>query len=300
MLVKLRREFSHLVTSGAQLLLLFVGIKIGTPNGWLICLAIMAIISLIAWLAALYRLRVIRDTPTSRIASAAQGYVELHGQGRSFADIPLISKNSALPCLWYRYIIERRGSDNKWHTEDRGESEDSFILDDGSGECVIDLCGAEILTTHKDIWHKGNFRYTEWKLLMLDSIYAIGQFKTLGGSSEIPDANEELKFVLAEWKQDSKTLNARFDLNNDGVLDMQEWMLARQAAKREAEKRMNEARAQPDTNFLVQPQDQRLFLISNLPPDKLARRYQWWAWIHLVIFFAALGGIAWLLPQQLL
>ena len=300
MLVKLRREFSHLVTSGAQLLLLFVGIKIGTPNGWLICLAIMAIISLIAWLAALYRLRVIRDTPTSRIASAAQGYVELHGQGRSFADIPLISKNSALPCLWYRYIIERRGSDNKWHTEDRGESEDSFILDDGSGECVIDPCGAEILTTHKDIWHKGNFRYTEWKLLMLDSIYAIGQFKTLGGSSEIPDANEELKFVLAEWKQDSKTLNARFDLNNDGVLDMQEWMLARQAAKREAEKRMNEARAQPDTNFLVQPQDQRLFLISNLPPDKLARRYQWWAWIHLVIFFAALGSIAWLLPQQLL
>lgn len=300
MLVKLRREFSHLVTSGAQLLLLFVGIKIGTPNGWLICLAIMAIISLIAWLAALYRLRVIRDTPTSRIASAAQGYVELHGQGRSFADIPLISKNSALPCLWYRYIIERRGSDNKWHTEDRGESEDSFILDDGSGECVIDPCGAEILTTHKDIWHKGNFRYTEWKLLMLDSIYAIGQFKTLGGSSEIPDANEELKFVLAEWKQDSKTLNARFDLNNDGVLDMQEWMLARQAAKREAEKRMNEARAQPDANFLVQPQDQRLFLISNLPPDKLARRYQWWAWIHLVIFFAALGSIAWLLPQQLL
>lgn len=298
MLVKLRREFAQLVTSGAQLLLLVAGFKIGTPQGWLICLAIMAVISLFAWLAALYRLRAVRDTPTSRIASAAQGYVELCGHGRSFTDTPLLSKNSALPCLWYRYIIERKGSDNKWHTVDRGESEDSFILDDGSGQCVIDPCGAEILTTHKDVWHKDDFRYTEWKLLLIDSLYAIGQFKTIGGSSVALSTNEELKAILAEWKLDSKTLYARFDLNNDGTLDMQEWMLARQAARREAGKRINEARAQPDTHILVQPHDNRLFLISNLPPDKLARRYWWWAWMHLVIFFAALGGIAWLLPQQ--
>ena len=51
MLVKLRREFARLVTSGAQLLLLVAGFKIGTPQGWLVCLAIMAVISLFAWLA---------------------------------------------------------------------------------------------------------------------------------------------------------------------------------------------------------------------------------------------------------
>ena len=296
MLDKLRRKFAQLVTSGAQLLLLVVGFKIGTPLGWLICLAIMTVISLFAWLAALYRLRAIRDTPTSRIASAAQGYVELSGRGKSFTDTPLLSKNSALSCLWYRYMIERKDAENKWHTEDSGESEDSFLLDDGSGQCVIDPCGAEIITTHKDVWHKDNFRYTEWKLLLLDSLYAIGQFKTIGGSSVALSTNEELKAVLTEWKQDRKTLHTRFDLNNDGTLDMQEWMLARQAAKREAGKRMNAARVQPDIHFLVQPHDQRLFLISNLPPDNLARRYSWWAWTHLVIFFAALGGVAWLLP----
>ena len=299
MLAKLRHEYAHLVTSGAQLLLLLVGAKIGTRTGWLSCLGLMALVSLFAWLSALRRLRAVRDTPTSRIASAAQGYVELIGRGKPFSDTPLLSKLRALPCLWYRYRIERKDSDDKWHTEDSGESEDSFMLEDDSGQCVIDPCGAEILTTYEDTWRQGNYRYTEWKLLQHDLIYAIGQFKTIGGSSVALNANEELKTVLAEWKQDTKTLHARFDLNNDGVLDMQEWMLARQAAKRETEKRISAARAEPDTSFLIQPQDGRLFLISNLRQDKLARRYWFWTWAHLVIFFGALGGIAWWLRQPL-
>lgn len=296
MLVKLRREFAQLVTSGAQLLLLFAGFQIGTSQGWLIILNMVMAISLFAWLSAMYRLRVIRDTPTSKIASAAQGYVELIGRGKSFNGTPVLSKNSLLPCLWYRYRIERKDSNNKWQTLDSGESEDPFVLDDGSGMCVVDPSGAEILTMHRDVWCREGYRYTEWKLLNIDLIHAIGQFKTQGGGSEALNSNEELKAILAEWKQDTKTLHARFDLNNDGVLDMQEWMLARQAAKRETAKRMNEAIAQPDTHFLVQPHDNRLFLISNLPPDRLARRYWIWSWIHLGIFLAALGGVAWLLP----
>ena len=299
MLGKLRREYAQLVTSRTQLLLLFVGAKIGTRSGWLSCLGLMALVSLFAWLSALRRLRAVRDTPTSRIASAAQGYVELIGRGKPFSDTPLLSKLRALPCLWYRYRIERKDSDDKWHTEDSGESEDSFVLEDDSGQCVIDPCGAEILTIYHDTWRQGDYRYTEWKLLQHDLIYAIGQFKTIGGSSMAFNANEELKAVLAEWKQDTRTLHARFDLNNDGVLDMQEWMLARQAARREAEKRIRAMRAEPDTSFLVQPHDQRLFLISNLNQDKLARRYWFWAWAHLVIFFGALGGIAWWLRQPL-
>jgi len=297
MLARLRREYAQLVTSGAQLLVLLVGVRVGTRQGWIACLSLMALVSLFAWLSALRRLRAVRDTPTSRIASAAQGYVELIGRGKPFPGLPLLSKLRPLPCLWYRYRIERKGSDDKWHTEDSGESEDSFVLEDESGQCVIDPCGAEILTTHKDTWRQGDYRYTEWKLLQYDLIYAIGQFNTLGGSSVTFNANEELKAVLAEWKQDTKALHARFDLNNDGMLDMQEWMLARQAAKREAEKRIVAARSEPDTSFLVQPHDKRLFLISNLKQEKLARRYWLWTWAHLAIFFGALGGIAWWLQQ---
>ena len=75
---------------------------------------------------------------TSKVASAAQGYVELIGSGRPLAGAPLISPVSQLPCLWYRYKIERKTSDNKWVLEDKGESDASFILEDGTGECVVD------------------------------------------------------------------------------------------------------------------------------------------------------------------
>ena len=297
MLRTLRREYAHLVTSGAQLLLLIIGIKLESRMGWLWVLGSMSVISLFAWFSALRRLRAVRDTPTSRIASAAQGYVELIGRGKQLSDPPLLSKLSALPCLWYRYKVERKNAKNEWTTQDSGESNDPFLIEDDSGRCVVDPPGAEILTNHKDTWIQGQYRYTEWKLLNIDSIYVIGQFRTFGGSSTQVSARDEMNQVLMEWKQDMQSLRKRFDLDNDGELSMQEWMLARQAAKREAEKRVTEARAQPDTNYMLQPHDGRLFLISNLPQNKLERRYWFWTWAHLAIFFGALGGFSWVLSQ---
>lgn len=296
MLVSLRREYAHLVTSGAQLLLLVIGLRLQSRNGWLVCLGIMAAISILAWLSALNRLRAIRDTPTSKIASAAQGYVELIGRGHSFGE-PLISKLSALPCLWYRYRIERRESENKWKTMDSGESDDSFMLRDDTGECVVDPEQAEIFTQHHDQWRDGDYRYTEWKLIEHDSLYVIGQFRTQGGSSLEFNTREELNALLAEWKKDMPVLLKRFDLDNNGTLDTQEWMLARSAARREVAKMMREEQAQPDINIISRPRDGELFLVSNLDQDKLSRRYLLWSWAHLAIFFGALGGIGWVLQK---
>ena len=292
MLVSLRRGYAHLVTSGAQLLLLLIGLKLESRNGWLICLSIMAAISILAWLSALSRLRAIRDTPTSKIASAAQGYVELSGRGHPFGE-PMLGKLSLLPCLWYRYKIERQDSENKWKTMDSGESDDTFILRDETGECVVDPEQAEIFTHHRDQWHDGDYRYTEWKLIEHDSLYVIGQFRTQGGSSLEFNTREELNALLAEWKKDMPALLKRFDLDNNGTLDMQEWMLARSAAKREVTKLMREAQAQPDINIISRPREGELFLISNLDQEKLSRRYLLWSWAHLLIFFGALGGIGW-------
>ncbi len=296
MLVSLRREYAQLVTSGAQLLLVFFGLHLGSRTGWLFCFSAIALVSVFAWLSALSRLRAIRDTPTSKIASAAQGYVELIGRGQPFGESPLLSKLTLLPCLWYRYKIERRDSEKKWKTEESGESSDSFILCDGSGECVVDPEQAEISTRHRDQWQKGCYRYTEWKLIKEDSIYVIGEFRTQSGAVEF-DTRAELNALLAEWKRDLPTLHKRFDLDNNGELNMDEWMLARQAAKREVAKMMREAQAQPDINIISQPRDGKLFLISNLTPEKLSRRYLFWTWAHLVIFFGALGGIGWLLQN---
>lgn len=295
MLVSLKREYAQLVTSGGQLLLLFVGLKLESYTGWLWCLGAMSLISLFAWYSALHRLRMVSGTPTSRIASAAQGYTELIGHGEPHAT-PVISKYSLLPCLWCRHKLEKRDANNKgWHTVEHGESSAPFVIDDGTGKCVVDPQAAEILTQHKDCWTSGNYRYTEWKLIDLDNIYVIGEFKTVGGSNMTATHENLVKDVLSEWKMNNDDLLRRFDLNSNGVLDMQEWMLARQAAKREAEKRLDEARAEPDTHFMLQPRDGRLFLISNFAPDKLALRYKLWAWAHVVIFFGALGGLTWML-----
>ncbi|MHB1237517.1 MAG: hypothetical protein ACYCY7_08125 [Gallionella sp.] len=296
MLDSLRREYAQLVTSGAQLLLLLIGLKLESHQGWLICLSVMAAISILAWLSALNRLRAIRDTPTSKIASAAQGYVELSGRGHPFGD-PLLGKLSLLPCLWYRYRIEQRESGNKWKTMDAGESDDTFILRDDTGECVIDPEQAEILTLHHDQWHDGDYRYTEWKLIEHDSLYVIGQFRTQGGSSVEFDTHAELNALLAEWKQDMSALLKRFDLDNDGTLNAQEWMLARSAASREVARMIREAQAQPDINIVGRPRDGKLFMVSNLGQDKLARRYLLWSWAHLLIFFGALGGAGWVLQK---
>jgi hypothetical protein len=296
MLVFLRREYAHLVTSGTQLLLLLAGLKLESRNGWLICLSIMAAISILAWLSALKRLRAIRDTPTSKIASAAQGYVELTGSGHPFGD-PLLSKLSLLPCLWYRYRIEKRESGNKWKTVDNGESGDSFFLRDDTGECMVDPEQAEILTRHCDRWLDGDYRYTEWKLIEHDSLYVIGQFRTLVGGMEF-NTREELGALLAEWKKDMPDLLKRFDLDNNGTLDMLEWMLARSAAQRDVARMMREAQAQTDINIVSRPREGELFLISNLGQDKLSRRYLIWSWAHLAIFFGALGGIGWALQSS--
>ena len=294
MLVSLRRSYAELITSGAQLLLLFVGVKLESREAWLGCLSAMAIISFFAWLSALKRLRAIRGTPTSRVASAAQGYVELTGRGKPFGEMPLISKCRQLPCLWYRYKIEQRGSKDKWQTIDSGESSDSFLLRDDSGDCVVDPEYAEIVTKHRDQWQEGDYRYTEWKLINSDNLYVIGEFRTRSGAMEF-DSRAELNALLAEWKQDKPALHARFDLNNDGELDMNEWLLARQAAKREVAKKKRDAHAQPDIHLIGQPRDGKLFLVSNLTPEKLSRRYLLWSWAHVVIFFGALSGIGWLL-----
>ncbi|MGE5758270.1 MAG: hypothetical protein ACM3W8_05340, partial [Sideroxydans sp.] len=266
-------------------------------TAWLWCLSGMAVISLFAWYSALHRLRAVSGTPTSRIGSAAQGYVELIGHGRVY-ETPILSRYSNLPCLWCRYKLERRRSDNKgWHTEEQGENSAPFIIDDGTGICVVDPQGAEVLTRHKDSWMKGGYRYTEWRLLDIDTIYTLGEFKTVGGSNTTVTQEELVKQILSEWKIDNENLMKRFDLDENGVLDMREWMLARQAAKREAEKRLNQALAEPDINFMLQPHDGRLYLISNFDQDKLALRYKLWTWAHITILFGSLGGLSWLLQQ---
>ncbi len=296
--VSFRRQYGQLVTSGGQLLLLFIGAKLESRLGWIVCMALIAALSVVAWVAALNRRRAIANTPTSRIASAAQGYVELCGRGKPLDFPPLLSHLTALPCLWYRYQVEEQKSAGKWQVVSHGESEVSFIIDDGSGRCVVDVEHAEILTRHKETWTRDGTRNTEWKLLIDDAVYALGDFRTLGGNTLELDAKADIGDLLGEWKKNPQQLLKRFDLNADGTLDMREWTLARQAARRDVGKAHREARDETDVHTLRCPANGELYLLSNFNPDKLARRYLWWSLFHITVFFAALGTLPWIVQQH--
>lgn len=297
MLEDLRHGYRYFFTSGAQLFLLFFGFKANSLNAWLVTLSLVATISLCAWLQVMKRKRAITDTPTSRIVSAAQGYTELIGTGKPLDYPPLLSHLTSLPCLWYRYEVQERKSDNKWQTISSGESDVSFIIDDGSGRCVVDVDGAEIVTRHKETWTEGRYRNTEWKLLINEEIYALGHFKTIGGSAMEFNVENDVRDLLAEWKKDRTDLLRRFDLNQDGELDAQEWQLARQAARRAVNKTHQEARNDDVVHTLSAPGSRQNYLISNLDQKALARRYLWWCLFHLAVFLGALAAIPWTIAR---
>jgi hypothetical protein len=101
--------------------------------------------------------------------------------------------------------------------------------------------------------------------------------------------------LLAEWKRDRPQLLQRFDLDRDGEISFKEWALARAQAKRQAERAHAELAAVPPIDVLGCPRDGRLYLLSNLDPLRLTRRFALWAWAHLAAFFAALGVFVYLL-----
>ncbi len=279
---------------GGYLLLLVIGVQFHTRHAWSATLAGTALLAFAAWAMSYRRARVIADTPTSKIVSAAQGYVELVGRGQHHPGGPILSRITALPCIWYRFIIEQKSGD-KWVKVNSGRSQESFILDDGSGRCLVDPEHAEVVTRRKDRWIKGQYRYTEWLLLPQARIYTLGQLSTVGGANSNLDLKQDVSDLLTSWKADKENLLERFDLDGDGEINEQEWMLARQQARRDVKKEHQHVRLQSGTHIVHKPRDGRLFLISDLDSLKLARRYQLWTWFHLLVLFGTAGGQGWIM-----
>ncbi|GHU17769.1 hypothetical protein FACS189475_02130 [Betaproteobacteria bacterium] len=292
----LRKNYVRFITSDAQIItlvaqpiLLFIVLLSGSESRgiWFVFLVLLMLVDLFAWMSTMRRRRAIMDTPASRIASAAQGYVELFGVGRPIDKSPPLTRRTNGPCLWRRFQVEKK-TFGRWKIVERGESDAPFIIDDGSGRCRVEVQGAEILIQHKDTWVEGKYRYTEWKLLNNDSIYAIGEFRTIDGGSVDLDARRDMNELLNQWKKDKKKLLERFDLDKDGELDEKEWDLARQAARREVSRMHIEARNASDVHTLRCPDDGRHYLLANTDPKKFASYYLVYSLLHLFVFLGVL------------
>lgn len=293
MLQYFRDGYANLITSGGYLLLVIVGIKTEHPAGWVFSLAIIAVIAFFTWMSAFRRSRAIADTPTSRIASAAQGYVEIYGSASMGAGNLVQAKPGSQPCVWFRCITYRKTHDDKWREVERHASDVIFEIADDTGRCLVDPEHAEVLTTHRRTWREGDYKYVEYQLFPMDRIYALGEFATIGGANSHFDLKGDIQALLAEWKKDHPQLLKRFDLDGNGEIDLNEWQLARNAAKREVEKQHRELRLQPGVHVMRRPESGQLYLLSNLSPHQLHRRYASWSLFHLVVFFLGVGGAVW-------
>jgi len=277
------------LTGGLHALIIAVAVEAESAEVWPWALGAMAIVSFFGWMASYRRYRQIHDLPTSKVASAAQGYVELFGRSELLDGSTVVSTRTGQRCCWFRYYIERRTSNNKWQHVDSGESPHHFLLVDDSGECVVSPEGAEVVTNRKETWTQGDYRHTEWLLVPKDRLYAIGEFSTTSGAVAALDERADVSDLLAQWKKDKSELLQRFDLNHDGEIDLKEWERARLEAQQEVRRRHSEGRTATTegVHLLRKPRDGRLFLLACELPDKLGRRFAFWSGLHLAVFVGA-------------
>ena len=257
------------------------------------------LIALWAWWRAFTRSRTISNTPGERIASAAQGYSRLTGRGQPLGGEQIYLPGTGVPCLWYRAIISTY-SYNYFGTRRRAdqietdESDGSFLIDDGSGAvCAVDPDGAEIRVQRYRSHAEGDTKIKCWYLMPGDRIEVLGEFFTLGSIDADLNTSRQIGELLESWKSNRPDLLRRFDQDGDGELTMEEWELARAAARQEVERAQREALAEPQAHLMRKPKDGSPYLISDRSLDDYARQLWFWSIAHGLIFVAAAAALAW-------
>lgn len=277
--------------------------------------AVAAIAALITAFVFLRRTRLMQDTPTSRIRSAAQGYVELSGYAKLIDGPPIHAPLTHSPCVWWRYTIEERRTTHsngrrttRWVTVDRGMSDDLFKLVDDTGECIVDPEAATVVPGVRHRWRGatrrpttgpkaggwgvfGRYRYVEHLIPPLSPLYALGQFRSQGVHHSFDEA-AQVRDLLADWKRDEARLLAEFDADGDGSIDLQEWEAVRAKAIETVRSQLVQQATETDLHVLSRPADRRTFLLSAVPQDKLTGRYRLRAALAFGGFLLAAAALA--------
>lgn len=261
----------------------------GVQARW--CLAGAVLLAVVAWLGSLRRTRAIAELATSRIGSAAQGYVEIMGRTSTDTAQLIYTPLGGIACIWYRYrLYTKDNAKREWRQIDSGTSSATFDISDASGVCSVDPDHAEVVGAHVRTSYPGADKLVEECLFGGSTIYVLGEFMTLGGSSAALNAREDVSALLTRWKQDQTNLHQRFDLDRNGTVDLQEWELARQLATQTVAREHRSIRQQPGVHLLRAPEDGRLFLISALSPQALRKHFLRWSIFHMAMAVAAAAG----------
>jgi hypothetical protein len=290
-----------------------------TPTGGAVLAgvsAVFATIGLYGFLTRMRRDRAVADTPLARLRSAAQGYVKVTGQARTASGAPTPAPLSGRPCVWWNYSVwEQRGVDQKGHPDymeiERGTSVDPFVLEEDDARCLVSPVRAEVTPTVFNLWYGGSkrpagpppdravsggpYQYREEIIAAGGGVCVVGEFRS---HSETGDASAAIAVKLHEWKQDQKTLLARFDADHDGALSAAEWDAARAAAAQECQAQNLKADI-ARVSVISKPADGKPFLIAALSPDKVERREKVHAWGYFAWGFAWVLVCVWALSVAL-
>jgi len=283
----------------------------------LLFLLVATVGGLIATFLFFHRARIIEDTPTSKIKSAAQGYVEFEGTARDLKGIEVLAKLTCTPCVWFSYKIERYvgGKNSRWVTEEEDESKYHFILEDETGQCLIYPVGAAVTAELDITWYghsrypepsmaptqstgllnirltSGHYRYTEKRIHAGDALYALGDLKTYNNFKQVPSLNDALSQHLKRLKSNKLKLFKDHDKDNNGTIDMQEWQEARNTVLASLEENYFSA-ASNNLHVMDKPKERRHpYLLSAFEQDELAGKYKTYSWLALATFFSA-GAIS--------
>ena len=285
---------------------------------WVVLLIVLAAASFVLTFYFWRRARIIEDVPTSKIRSAAQGYVEIIGQGQLMPGTPINAPLSGQICTWYSYKVEEKEighsqgrGQTRWRTINSGISGELFLLVDDTGQCVIDPDGAEVTPTTKDVWYgnsrnpefgpaghsgllsTGRYRYKEQRIHPGDHLYAIGHFNTIS-NIEHGSLNEDIKAILRQWKKSPDHFLKKFDANKDGEIDIREWQQVRNAAENQALKERSERIKKHSAVHMLKQDPNRPYILSTIPQEKLIQRYRLYAGVALPGFLAIGSFVVWL------
>jgi hypothetical protein len=254
------------------------------------------------------RFRFIGDTPTSKIASAAQGYVELKGLGELIPGPEIASPFSQQRCLWYQCIVEKRKrikNHSVWVEESNQISDHLFHLQDESGSCVVIPDGAHVIPSKQTVWYGsrpeiryrggvktdwfgrvlgfGRYRFTEKLILIADTLYVIGLFRTQQKTLDGAMLKSGVEQLVNKWKSNPSRYLKAFDFDDNGKIQGDEWKKIRQHAER-----IIHDQYQTTVHHIIQKplENNQPFVISTLSEQQLLKRKRSLLMLNLALLFA--------------
>jgi ribosomal protein L37AE/L43A len=254
-------------------------------------LPVFVVSSFLFWLSAFQRKRAFEDVPTSTVAAAAQGYIELRGTAEAAPGHSLRGRLTGAPCIWCQFVMKERNNEGEYVETEAGSLGVPFLLRDKTGECLVDAGQAEVVCNRCQQWKEDGRTCEEWSIRVGDPIYVVGFFST-GNADAVGHLNMKVAYQLASEQRNPAAFAARYDTDHDGKVDAREVAVARVAKRREEEQRLAH---QGGVHTVGPSPDGRPFLVVSAGQERVSTHYALLAAVHLGVFFISLGALAFLL-----